>query len=56
MDLTREDPNENAHWGEMTGWNQEQRLNAGFKKPMLDPLTKQLIFLLHDTLFCISFL
>ena len=46
MDLTREDPNENAHWGEMTGWNQEQRRNAGFKKPMLDPLTKQLIFLL----------
>ena len=51
MDLPREDPNKNAHWGEMTGWNQGQRRNAGFKKLMLDPLTKEMIFLLHDTLF-----
>ena len=55
MDLTREDPNENPHWGEMTGWNQGERRNAGFKKHMLDRLTKQVIFLLHDTLFCIFF-
>ena len=42
--------NENAHWGEMTGWNQKQRRDAGFKNPMFDPLTMQVVFLLHDTL------
>ena len=56
MDLTREDPNENAHWGEMTGMESRAATECGIQEAYVDPLTKQLIFLLYDTLFCISFL
>ena len=41
-----------ARW--RTGWNQKQRQDAGFKKAMLDPLTIQVVFLLHDTLVWIE--